>query len=79
MVFNTGMHEHSKLIKQLGGPTSVARALGWDGVSQVRRVSNWSRRGIPEVILLKHPRIFKQKPALTQSSKGDFATESVAA
>lgn len=79
MVFNAGMHEHSKLIKQLGGPTSVARALGWDGVSQVRRVSNWSRRGIPEVILLKHPKIFKQKPATAQPSKETFATESVVA
>ena len=47
------------LIKHLGGPTVVARRLGYKLPDGARRVHNWMKRGIPAQVRLDHPRIFK--------------------
>jgi hypothetical protein len=42
------------LIDQLGGPTKVAKMLGWNEPGAVQRVANWRTRGIPAQVLLDH-------------------------
>lgn len=43
------------LIQSLGGPTTVAKRLGYS----VQRVSNWSsRNAVPAHVCLDHPDIF---------------------
>lgn len=49
------------LIKSLGGPTKVAKLLGYDKFGGAQRVSNWMRRGIPAKVKLEHPNIFLNK------------------
>lgn len=47
------------LIKTLGGPTEVARLLGYDPEKGgTQRVHNWMVRGIPAAVKLAHQRIF---------------------
>ncbi|WP_174830882.1 hypothetical protein [Snodgrassella sp. ESL0324] len=43
-----------ELIHKLGGITVVAQMCGFDSLNGVRRVSNWTRRGIPAAIKLKY-------------------------
>lgn len=43
-----------ELIEKLGGPTIVAKRLGY--IPQ--RVQNWTVRGIPAKEKLKHPELF---------------------
>lgn len=54
------------LIAQLGGPSKVAKLLGFKKAGGVQRVQNWKVRGIPPAIKLAHRNIFlrasKQKP-----------------
>lgn len=66
MVFNRRMtHELNpileadrKLIQQLGGPTQLAKLLGFHKSGSVQRVQNWTVRGIPPAVKLAHPEIF---------------------
>lgn len=66
MVCNPGMnkpkyHPDANLIDTLGGPTELARKLGYEtGGSQ--RVQNWKYRGIPEIERLRNPDIFGPPP-----------------
>ena len=46
--------EDKELIHKLGGITAVAQMCGFDSLNGVRRVSNWTRRGIPAAIKLKY-------------------------
>lgn len=57
------LHDDAELIDRLGGPSTLARALGFDEGGAVQRVQNWKYRGIPEVIRLRHPDIFGPPPA----------------
>jgi len=52
------LHPDALLIEKLGGPSAVARALGFEMPRGVQRVQNWKYRGIPEVLLLKRPDVF---------------------
>lgn len=45
------------IIRALGGPTEVARRLGFTS-GGVQRVHNWLQRGIPARIKLEHPALF---------------------
>lgn len=57
-VQQTPLHQHAELIDRLGGPSKLAKTLGFNGVGAVQRVQNWKYRGIPEVIFLRNPKIF---------------------
>ena len=46
------------LIAQLGGPSILAKRLGF---SSKQRVHNWLTRGIPPVVKLAYPKIFLKK------------------
>lgn len=66
MVFNRRMtHELNPLleadralIQSLGGPTQLAKLLGYQKPGSVQRVQNWTVRGIPPAVKLAHPDIF---------------------
>lgn len=46
------------LIQSLGGPTQLAKRLGYTKPGSVQRVQNWTVRGIPPSVKLAHPEIF---------------------
>ena len=50
------------VILALGGVSSLARALGYSGLGGVRRVSNWTRRGIPSKVRLENQHVFSKFP-----------------
>lgn len=57
-------HPDADLIADLGGPTEVAKKLGWDKPGSVQRIQNWIVRGIPARVQLDHPDVFgKQERA----------------
>jgi hypothetical protein len=53
----TQIQHDKELIAQLGGPSQVARLLGFDNYG-AQRVQNWLVRGIPSRIKLDFPKIF---------------------
>jgi len=57
---STHTTEHArKLIESLGGPTELAKLLGYDiRKGGAQRVANWQRRGIPAEVRLERPDIF---------------------
>ena len=46
------------LIRSLGGPTQLAKLLGYDKPGSVQRVQNWTVRGIPPAVKLAYPHLF---------------------
>lgn len=48
-------------IKEFGGSTKLARALGFDTPAGISRVHMWITRGIPSYIKLEYPKIFLRK------------------
>ena len=60
MLFNQRMND-AQLIESLGGPTKLAKLLGYKGVSGARRVHNWIKRGIPSRVKLENLTIFGLK------------------
>lgn len=48
----------ARLIDELGGPTKVARLLGYRERGGVQRVQNWKTRGIPARVKLANPDLF---------------------
>ena len=53
MVFNMGMTD-AELIDLYGGPTKLARLLGWTQSGAAQRIHNWRKRGIPAGVKLAH-------------------------
>jgi hypothetical protein len=51
------LHPDSQIIDNLGGPTALARRLGY-GSGGPQRVANWRRRGIPPRVKLDHAGVF---------------------
>jgi hypothetical protein len=51
------LHPDSEIIDNLGGPTALARRLGY-GSGGPQRVANWRRRGIPALVKLQHAGVF---------------------
>jgi len=47
----------AELIRSLGGPTKVAKLLGYE-VGGVQRVQNWLSRGIPSHVKVARPDLF---------------------
>lgn len=46
------------LIQALGGPTQLAKRLGYLKPGGVQRVQNWTVRGVPPAVKLTYPDIF---------------------
>lgn len=57
MVFNPPMNDADLIIKH-GGPSKVAKLLGFDSRVGTQRVHNWMKRGIPSSIKVKFPHLF---------------------
>lgn len=51
-------HPDADLIDRLGGPTEVARKLGFDNPGAIARVSNWKKRGIPPLLRYQRQDVF---------------------
>lgn len=62
------MHPHAQLIDRLGGSKAVARALELTSPGSLQRVSNWKRRGIPELLMLKRPDVFAECAAESEQA-----------
>ena len=75
IVFNGGMaskktavHVDWQLILDLGGPTAVAKLLGYDlKKGGVQRVHNWRERGIPPSVKITFPSLFLKGISLDAS------------
>lgn len=48
-----------QIIEKNGGAVRLAEKLGFESFPGQRRINNWKVRGIPSVMLLKYPNIFK--------------------
>lgn len=48
-----------KVIKKHGGPTALAKKLGYES-GGAQRVHNWLTRGIPAQVILENIDIFKE-------------------
>lgn len=60
----TNRHPDAELITALGGPTELARRLGFDPKQGgVQRVQNWMQRGIPVLLKYQRPDVFGPPPA----------------
>jgi hypothetical protein len=61
IVFNVGIMEKTdkEIIETLGGPTEVAKLLGYDlAKGGAQKVYNWLTRGIPAKVKVQHPELF---------------------
>lgn len=68
------LHPDAVLIDRLGGPATVAKALGFDPQrGGTQRVTNWKRRGIPELIRLRHPAVFAEADNATAGADSEAA------
>lgn len=71
---NHTLEADRELIQALGGPTQLAKRLGYQKPGSVQRVQNWTVRGIPPAVKVAHPDIFltsiKTKRLNTASAKG---------
>jgi hypothetical protein len=68
------LHPDAALLDSLGGPAAVARALGLNKRTGTQTVQNWKYRGIPELTLLKNPKVFKApKPLVGVSAEEGVA------
>lgn len=47
-----------ELIESLGGAAQVAERLGYDKDGGTQRVHNWTVRGIPAAVKVRHPDLF---------------------
>ncbi len=57
-VSNPTLESDRQLIQDLGGPTQLAKRLGFQKPGSVQRVQNWIVRGIPPAVKLAHPDLF---------------------
>jgi len=56
-------HPDAMLIDALGGPSKLARKLGYARHNGVQRVQNWKSRGIPLLLRYQRPDIFGPPPS----------------
>lgn len=55
-------HPDAKIILDNGGPSEVAKLLGYDPKDGgAQRVQNWIYRGVPAEVKLEHPELFLNK------------------
>lgn len=65
------LHPDAALIDRLGGPTNVARSLGYDLPRGVQRVQNWKYRGIPPYTRLARQDVFGPAPGVVHGAAND--------
>lgn len=53
-----------QIIESLGGASVLAEILGYKQYQGQRRINNWKSRGIPAIILARHPKLFKKYTGL---------------
>ena len=68
-----------KIIESLGGPAKVAEILGLPKYGGVQRVQNWTVRGIPFEMKVRHPALFMPELAQAPANTAQPATNSIAA
>lgn len=73
MTFNVVMMDDTdrieadaQLIKELGGPASLAELLGYDKEGGIQRVHNWITRGIPHRVKVERPDLFLRQIAVRE-------------
>ena len=59
--------EIDALIEAAGGPTELARRMGFDRRNGRQRVSNWRHTGIPEMVVKAYKPFFKRLLAKAQA------------
>ncbi|NUA26129.1 hypothetical protein [Cupriavidus basilensis] len=57
-----------QIIERLGGPTKVARLLGYAQSGGVQRVQNWKARGIPPAVKVDFPHLFLPQAGAAQAA-----------
>jgi hypothetical protein len=68
----TAVSDDWQLIESLGGPTQVAKLLGYDlRRGGVQRVHNWKERGIPPSVKIAYPRLFLKGIKYSQDASDD--------
>jgi hypothetical protein len=67
-----------QLIEALGGPAKVAELLGLPKYGGVQRVQNWTNRGIPYEMKVRHPALFMPELATAPAAHAPAATENIA-
>jgi hypothetical protein len=67
---NPTIEADRSLIQSLGGPTQLAKRLGYQKPGSVQRVQNWTVRGIPPAVKLAHPDIFLTELRTATESAG---------
>lgn len=65
----TKTHPDKAVIAALGGPAELARGLGLPIVGGVQRVQNWTTRGIPAAVRLKHFSLFAEAERRVKEAK----------
>ncbi|MBB5271527.1 hypothetical protein [Quisquiliibacterium transsilvanicum] len=61
------IEEDRKLIRRLGGPSKLAKTLGYSKPGSVQRIQNWTVRGIPAAVKVAHPDIFLGSKPVAES------------
>lgn len=69
----TDHHPDAVLITELGGAAQLARRLGLTGKHATQQVSNWKKRGIPEIWRLRRPDVFGQPEAPAVDAEAEKA------
>ena len=59
----------SELIAHYGGPSNLARLLGFPEKGGVQRVQNWISRGIPSAVKVQFPDLLLNVPKATELAK----------
>lgn len=64
------MQESKKIIESFGGPSKLARILGFKKFGS-QRVQNWIKRGIPAKILVDYHDLFKSESSSKRHESGN--------
>ncbi|EJE49593.1 hypothetical protein PMI14_05836 [Acidovorax sp. CF316] len=63
----------AELIALHGGPTKLAKLLGFPDEGAAQRVQNWKKRGIPPAVKVKHPSLFLNLPESSTDGRAQQA------
>ena len=64
------MQDSKQIIESFGGPSNLARILGFKKFGS-QRVHNWIKRGIPAKIFLDYPDLFKSESISKRHGSGN--------
>lgn len=65
----TNIAHDKAVIAALGGPSALAKRLGYSRVGGVQRVQNWTTRGIPAAVRLEHMALFSEGAAAVAAER----------